>query len=180
MEQALQTFEKAWQKFETNFKGKLLAKSKAQSLSLSAANLILKEASGEWFSGYGAEGKWLSDYKKECPDRAEAIVAILKHELRLSENEAEPATTQDTKEQATAPQSKLIAPAAGAVIGAGIGSMIAGPIGAMVGAGGGAALAHNLAKGKSVASGAKDGKTDLNGYVVQLQRYKKKIISVIQ
>jgi hypothetical protein len=179
MEQVQQNFEKAWQKFETNFKGKLLAKSKKQSITLSLANLILKEASSDWFSGYGAEGKWLSDYKRVYPDRAEAITAILKHELRLG-NEAEQAVVEQNAENlGTSSNMKYIVPAAGAVIGAGIASALAAPAIVTMAA---TALPMVIlySKAKDYGKPAKNKQDSIDGYIAQLQMHKRKIAQVIQ
>jgi len=120
VEQAAEQFEKAWAVFETKFKGKLLAKSKTGALGLDQVNLILKGASSDWFSGYGAEGKWLRDYANDSPDRAKAITEILKYELRLvgqvepsnankvGKNKTEPPPPQDEMSPALQPLKPVI------------------------------------------------------------------------
>jgi len=170
MEQAAEQFEKAWARFETNFKGKLFAKSKTQPLTLSQANLILKSVSSNWFSGYGAEGMWLRDYTKECPDRAEAITAILKHKLALI-GEAEP--SKETKNQEV-PSNTESRPRQEEVEALSIPALIA------------EILRRFLPKTPAKQSAAKTGKSaktakgDIDKYVAQLKEYKKVILDVIQ
>jgi len=160
MEEAAQNFEKAWRRFETSFKGKLLTKSRTQSLTLSQANLILKEVSSDWFSGYGLEGKWLRDYKDECPDRAEAITTFLKHELRLT-NEAKLSQYNQTLSSSTRSESSL----------AGIISAI---IAALRG------TLESFLKDSSKSSSPRSKQGAIDKYVAQLQVHKKVILDVIQ
>jgi len=200
MEQTLQDFEKAWKRFETGFKGKLLEKSKKQTLSLSMANLVLKEASSDWFSGYGAEGKWLRDYKTACPDRAEAVTSILRHELKLGNEANQPPQAQrsqtNTPEARNAPvepnpsdasgamDMKSIVPAAGAIAGGVIASALSAPVIITLAA---MAVPAYLAyttmhkdqtrTTKTTKNGT--GATGLNEYIAQLQVHKEKIIAVI-
>jgi hypothetical protein len=98
MDQVAQDFEKAWQHFETGFKGKLLARSNKQPMVLSLANVVLKEASSDWFSGYGLEGQWLKGIKSSHPDKGTAIEAILKQKLRFADG------AQANPQPAPAPQ----------------------------------------------------------------------------
>jgi len=207
MEQTLQDFEKAWRRFETNFKGKLLEKSKKQALGLSLANLILKDASSDWFSGYGTEGKWLRDYKATCPDRAEVVTAILRHELKLGDvpapsapqgrgtqiNTPETRDASNTSNKPNAPtpdaldkylDMKSIIPTSAAIIGAAIVSVPAALVGGALVA---AAVVGPMMYSKMSADSAKTTKTGgkvidatgINDYVAQLQVHKEKIVAVI-
>jgi len=163
MEQAARQFEQAWSRFETTFKGKLLAQSKTQKLTLSLANLALKGASADWFSGYGAEGRWLSDYTKECPDRAEAITAILKHELRLRD-EAE----QGRQQQEASSKAESAPPPEG------LASVLSPLVEALK------AMLDLLLKGSAKPASPKNKQGAIDAYVAQLQAHKKVILDLIR
>jgi len=184
MEQTLQDFEKAWRHFETNFKGRLLEKSKTQPLGLSQANLILKDASSDWFSGYGAEGKWLRDYKGLCPAGAETVTSILRHEMRLG-NESAPrgqGAQVSARDKLGTSNMKYIVPAAGAIIGGVIASAVsAGVLVSAVAMAAPAVLLYSrMQKNPTKAASAARGGTGINDYVAQLQVYREKIVAVIE
>jgi len=80
-----QEFEVSWKRFETNLRGKLMAKVKEQKLTVGLANLLLKDASANWFSMYQLEGKNLINYTKEKPDKGKIINDILKNDMKFNE-----------------------------------------------------------------------------------------------
>ena len=190
MDQTLQDFEKAWAHFETGFKGKLRSRSKERTITLSLANLILKEVSADWFSGYGVEGKWLRDYKGENPEKAEALTNYLKHTLRLEpEIVPEPGAQggqadlgrQENKETS---KIKYVLPAIGAVVGGGIAhalhtgyivqlAAMALPAVALYPRGGGGT---KVAKKAPAAADVQD---VINSFAGQLQRHRNQIIAIM-
>jgi len=163
MENQVQQFEKAWERFVTSFKGKLNEKSKRQVITLSTANLILKEVSSDWFSGYGAEGKWLRDYKTESPERAKAITAILKHGLRLRDE-----VEQNTQNHGDSAKTKLVPAPVG--ITAALSALIAALRAAL----------ESFLKGAARPSASKNNLEVIENYIAQLQIHKKIILEVIQ
>jgi len=187
MEETLQTFEKAWQHFETSFKGKLRSKSKEQKITLSLANLILKEVSGDWFSGYGVEGKWLRDYKNESPEKAEAVTKYLKYELKLgtdtTERQENKADRGDQGVQSESSNTKYVIPAVGAVAGAVIASAFSAPgIVILAAAAVPGVWLYSKAKTKDTGKPAasKNMQTGIDNYIALLQVHRKKITGIIR
>lgn len=190
MEQTLQSFEKAWQHFETSFKGKLRSKSKEQKITLSLANLTLKEVSSDWFSGYGTEGKWLRDYKSECPEKAEAVTKYLKYELKLGAETVQPQEAHGNKGdngnqggREESSSKKYVLPAVGAVAGGAIASALGAPYIVLLAAM--AAPAVLLYQGrKGIVKSSSDKKpqatVSIDNFVGQLQMHRKKITGIIR
>ena len=170
MEQAAEQFEKAWERFETNFKGKLFAKSKTQPLTLSQANLILKGVSSNWFSGYGAEGMWLRNYTKECPERAEVITEILKHKLILTSEPEQSQKRQGPEASLSTESRKPQEEVAGLPISALFAEIMRRLF---------ELLSRNPAK-QTAPKSPKTNKVGVDKYVTQLKVYKKVILEVIQ
>jgi len=178
MEQVIQSFEKAWQNFETVFKGKLLAYAGAHEVTESAANLLLKETSLDWFTGYGLQGKWLRDYKQQFPDRAGTIAAILNSELRVSQAQE---TEQKQQSQSATSNKKYVLPVAGAVVGLVVASAFRAPALVRVAAAAiPAVLLYPKSTGGSKASSGRANKAVIDGYVAQLQPHKRRILAEIQ
>jgi len=173
-----QTFEEAWQRFETRFKGKLLAQANKQGITLSLANLLLKDASSDWFSGYGHEGKWLADYKSEYPDRAKTVTTMLKHELKLTDQAEQKSSTASL---AAGAKMKYVLPTTGAVVGAVVASALSLPLVPQL-----ALMALPAAAlypvGKELGKNrvAKNRQSAIDDYLAQLETYKKKILDIIE
>jgi hypothetical protein len=84
MNNEITDFEMIWNRFETSIKGKLLEKMQTQSITISHANILLKNVSANWFDMYDISGKWLIEYTKENPEKGNKINNILKNELKFS------------------------------------------------------------------------------------------------
>lgn len=78
-------FESLWADFMALFKGKLIKAAEKQALSMPLARLILTDAAASWFSAYEINGRWLSSYSKEQPEKAAMIKGILQNDLSLQD-----------------------------------------------------------------------------------------------
>ena len=74
-----------WSDFVTRFRWKLVEVSGKQTLSYPLVDLLLKDSVGMWFNPYEINGRWLSSYTNEHPDKGAAIKNVLEHELALEE-----------------------------------------------------------------------------------------------
>jgi hypothetical protein len=171
MNQDTQAFETNWKRFETTVKGKLLEKQKQQDVAVGFANIILKEAATNWFSSYSAEGRWLSRYTENNPDKGSAVKAVLKNDMKFVEVAAK---------QTISPYVKYGVAVAGAVVGGGLAGLFTESLlPRIIGAAVPAAVLYPMAS-EYEKSALEGGKSEaINGYIAQLEQYKQSIIRII-
>lgn len=167
-----QEFIKAWLHFETTLKGKLRPKINDQEVSENYANIILNDVATIWFSSYGTEGLWLTNYQSLEPEKGKRIYTILKNELKFSSTINKKQSNQYVK---------YAVPAAGAIIGGSIAkavtsnillkcASIAAPV----------AILYPIAKEYESSKEKDMNKNILDNYINQIQDCKSKIISIIE
>lgn len=169
--QILNGFEKQWDKFIVKFKGKLLGEAKKQKLSHPLVCILLRDIKLCWESEYDECGRWLKDYKKINPEKADQIHNIL-DSLTLSEVEP-PKEIPDLVEYAV--------PLAGAAVGLGVSSMLGAQlIVKTVSTVVPALLLYSSIK--TVKSNKKSNGDSLliNKYIEQLDTYKERIMLIVK
>ncbi len=80
-------FDQCWERFRVNVKAKLMERSKDTKLTLSLANLALKDAVTGWLDEYDILGSWLKGYKKAQPEKAQKLEEFFRYELTFHEAE---------------------------------------------------------------------------------------------
>lgn len=78
-------FEKNWKKFVTRLQGQLLTQVKKGVFNMATFNLILDDCVGFWDSKHTEGGRWLDNYEKEYPQKAELIRDILLKDMKFEE-----------------------------------------------------------------------------------------------
>lgn len=82
-------FDHCWERFRVNVKARLMDRSKDAKLTLSLANLALKDAAAAWLDEYDILGGWLKKLKATRPMEAQELEKFLKYEMSFHEVERE-------------------------------------------------------------------------------------------
>ncbi len=78
-------FDKNWDKFVTRLQGRLMTQAKNGGSMQQSSNLILADCIGFWDSRHSEGGRWLENYERECPEKAEMVKNILLNDMKFEE-----------------------------------------------------------------------------------------------
>lgn len=78
-------FETLWSDFNTLVKGKLLTTAQKQKLSTPLAKLILTDAAGSWNDEYSVYGRWLHQLSQTNSAKSELVREILLNDMSFTE-----------------------------------------------------------------------------------------------
>lgn len=78
-------FQACWTKFSTRLKGEMMMQAKNKTFTYPVLNLLLAESTGFWDSQYSEGGRWLKQYEKEEPGKADMIRDILVKDMKFTE-----------------------------------------------------------------------------------------------
>ena len=104
----LEQFDKNWELFITRVKGQIKKRCQGGTPSFVQMNAILKDCALDWESGDNACGRWLTNLKKEMPEKSELIRQILVEDMHFRE---------DSTMKGMPALLKTVIPVAGAVAG---------------------------------------------------------------
>lgn len=165
-------FEVIWRRFEENIHAKIISKRKTQELGLSMVNVALKEAIVDWFEPYSINGCWLSKLNKEDVKKGEEITLILKNHIKF----------QDIK--SNKPISKLVTygvPIVASLASCTVANILGGSImKQIVSLAVPSAVLFPIMNISEKNLNEKAEKEKINGYLKQLEDYKKNIIKILQ
>lgn len=82
-------FKKNWDKFFTRLHGQLITQAKNGVFTLASSNLILADCIGFWDSRHSEGGRWLEEFEREYPNKAETVRNILLNDMRFEEGAAD-------------------------------------------------------------------------------------------
>lgn len=164
---AYKGFEEIWKKFMTLCRAKLMEKSSYCALSVSAAEMSVRDASSVWFDQYEMCGQWLHRLGKENAAAAQKIKAILQ-ETRL-----EP--VPDKKPFPDLGVLGIAAGGAAAAAGAGAWIFQLGPAATLISAAIPAAVLYPVMKAHQKNGKEKAKKETIEAYLQQLSLVKKEI-----
>lgn len=165
-------FEKNWDKFIKQLKGKLIAQRTKRNFSYPVLKLILAEAVTVWETNYDECGRWLLDYDKENPEKAALIKNILLKDMRF---------TEIPKKKDASKGIALAVSAAAAAVGFGICTYL--DKGMLITAASTVLPAAAAYPAVTVTSGMMKEKNDddiINAYLGQLEKFRISIIDVIE
>ena len=87
--QEKETFEKNWQKFITRIRGQMMSQMKNGFFSYGTLDLILADSLGFWESKDFEGARWLDEFERSHPDKAQRVRAILLEDMRFTEEPLE-------------------------------------------------------------------------------------------
>ena len=80
-----ESFEKCWKQFAIQLQGKMMIEAKKGVVTTASFNLILASIIDFWDSRYCEGGRWLDNYEKKYPKKAELIRSILLEDMKFKE-----------------------------------------------------------------------------------------------
>ncbi len=104
-------FEKYWKDFSDRLQGQMMTQANKGVFTFASLNLILSDCVGSWDSKYSGGGRWLDEYEKKYPQKAQMIRNILLNDMKFTED-----SEGDTKNDYL----KYIVPLGSAAVGLGI------------------------------------------------------------
>jgi len=78
-------FQKYWNRFVTQLKGKLMAQAKNETLTCSVMNLLLADSIEFWDSHHSEGGRWLEKLEKENPQKGSMVREILVNDMKFED-----------------------------------------------------------------------------------------------
>lgn len=82
-------FKKNWDKFVSRLQGQLITQARNGVFTPASSNLILADCIGFWDSRHSEGGRWLEEFEKEYPQKAEMVRNILLDDMKFEENSAD-------------------------------------------------------------------------------------------
>lgn len=164
-------FEKVWENFLNLFRGAMIKESRKQSLSYPLAKLLLRDALLTWTSGYGLNSSWLEHLISEFPDKGELVKEIITKDIKLVE------LPISSNHENTI---KTLVPICVGGVGYTVSSLMGlGMFGVATSTILPAAIAIPLTKSQISNAKGKNIEKTIEQYVIQLEKYKKSIESVL-
>lgn len=164
-------FENVWKKFMIRLKGELMEQTKNAPLTFSVADITLSNAATAWSISYDECGRWLMTYSQTEPEKGALISDILTKDMRF---------TEIAPAKGVPAAAKIAIPAAGAVAGFCISHFLgAGVLVQAISTVAPAALLYPATVSFSSTAESNSKAALLNDYLVQLDKYKTSVISVI-
>ena len=164
-------FQELWDDFISSFKGNLIIESKKQDISFPLVKLTLTEAISTWLSEYTINGRWLYKLTQDDPEKGKLVKEIIIKDISLVEIKSNGPDSSSAK---------YLAPIGAGALGYGAAKLLG-----LATVGTACATVIPMIVAYPVAaqyiSGKKDANQEqmINGYVNQLEKYKKSIISVL-
>lgn len=167
-------FNEYWDDFVTSVKAELYKKE--QPISIAAANLALTDAADMWFSESEGCARWLRKFKSQSPEAGKDIEEILAHKITISAIKHKTAKSKSLE---------YGFPAIGAIVGAASyfleyseSNVVRAAVSAISAAVLFSLLHFGVKKYESIKQQSLNDKI-LEQYIMQLDSYKKRIISII-
>ncbi len=164
-------FESLWSDFVALVKGKLMTTSTKQKLTTPLANLILADAASSWGTEYEINGKWLSKLKETEPEKAELVRDILLNDIKFNDI--------DTKSDLPDYYNYVI-PAVGACAGLAISMYVGcGKLVQAISTITPAVLLYPAVKTFRSSMHTTSQNKNIDNYILQLEKYKNSIVSIL-
>lgn len=174
MKSDVEKFEDSWKIFIANITGELKECIKKSKLTLSYANILLRDVSLDWKSDITMTGVWLDKYSKDNYEKAKKIEEILTKEITFEKIE-------ESENDKSSKSINIIAPLVGGTVGYGVGRAISKNSLLLKTATTGIGVVTTLCAINNSNKTNKDNDEEdkIKKYVSQLDKYKLKVIDII-